>query len=82
MALLSLLKRSSSSLLGHIALFEIVFSLPFFLYFLHQHYLEDTLTVEWAIYLAVIWAVGGAVVAGFVWFTVSLGLIKRQRGRK
>jgi hypothetical protein len=77
---MNLLKRASSSLLGHIALIETLFSLPMFLYFLVQSYAEAELTVSWGIYLAVVWASFGVVGAALVWYSVSLPLIRRREG--
>jgi len=73
----NLLKRASSSLLGHVALSEVAFSAPLFLIFLHQSYTEGTLTVSWAAYLFLLWAGSGAGAAAAFWFIVSLPLIKR-----
>jgi hypothetical protein len=74
-----LIKEASSSLLGHVALFEVAFSAPLFLIFLGQSYTEGTLTVSWAAYLLLLWAGMGAVGAAAFWFIVSLPLIKRTR---
>jgi len=71
-----LLKQASSSLLGHVALSEVAFSVPLFLIFLGQSYTEGTLTVSWAAYLLLVWAGGGAVAAAAFWFTISLPIIK------
>jgi hypothetical protein len=79
---MNILQRASSSLLGHIALAEAVFALPLFLFFLSENYSQGTLTVEWSIYLAILWVVFGAVGGAFFWYTVSLPLIRRQRDKR
>jgi hypothetical protein len=72
-----LLNRASSSLLGHVALSELVFSAPLFLIFLGQSYTEGNLTVSWAAYLLLVWAGSGVVGAAAFWYVVTLPLIKR-----
>lgn len=79
---LNLVKRASSSLTGHIALVEAVFSLPLFLYFLAKSYAHGTLTISWGVYLAVVGASLGVVGAAIVWYAVSLPLIRRQGGER
>jgi hypothetical protein len=75
-------KWASSSFLGHVALTEIIFSLPLFLVFLDSNYNQGTLTLEWALYIALICAVFGVVGAAFVWYTISLPLIKQRKGKR
>jgi predicted permease len=77
---MNVLKRGNPTLLGHIVLFEVSFSLPLFLFFLFTRHSHGTLTRDSAIYLAFLWAVGGAVVAVLFWFTFSLPLMKRRKG--
>lgn len=74
----SLLRRMSQSLLGHVALFETVFSLPLLSFFLVQSHAEGTLTFGWGAYLVSVWAVGGAIVAVAFWYTVSAPLLKTR----
>lgn len=74
-------KWASSSLLGHVALTEVFFSVPLFLVFLDLNYEDGTLTIAWALYMALIWALLGVVSAAFVWHTISLPLIKRRKDR-
>jgi hypothetical protein len=84
---MNFLKRASSSLGGHILLWEIVFSLPLFLMFLLKSNSEGTLTFEWAIHLAIVWSVLGVLAATTFWYLVSLPLKKgrdydRQQDRR
>jgi hypothetical protein len=44
---------------------DVVFALQLFLFFLSQTYSQGTLTVDWAIYLAMLWTVLGAVGGAF-----------------
>ena len=76
---MNFLKRGNPTLLGHVVLFEVIFSLPLFLFFLSTRHSQGTLTLDSAIYLAFIWAGGGAVMAVFFWFTFSLPLMKRRK---
>jgi len=74
-------KWASSSLLGHVALTESLFSLPLFLVFLDMNYDDGTLTLAWALYMALIWALLGLVGAALVWYTISLPLIKQRKDK-
>jgi hypothetical protein len=49
---------------------------------LSENYSRGTLTAEWAIYLAVLWGVLGAVGAALFWCAFSLPLIKRRREKQ
>src|SRR5260370_2433473 len=62
-------ERFVSSLLGHIVVFEIVWSLPFYLFFLGKNY--SHWTPGWAIYSAVMCAVTGAARAAVAWVVVT-----------
>jgi hypothetical protein len=55
------LKWASTSLLGHIVVFEGIFSLPMFLLLSALNYSLDIFTVGWARYAAIVWASLGAV---------------------
>jgi hypothetical protein len=79
---MNLLKWGSSSLRGHVVLFEFAFALPLYLLFMYENYSEGTLTVGWAVYLAVVGAVFGAAFGAFFWFTVSKPLISSRKGDK
>jgi|HubBroStandDraft_4_1064222.scaffolds.fasta_scaffold40940_2 hypothetical protein len=76
----SWLKRASFSLRGHIALFEAAFSLPLFTVFLWRNYSEGTLTLVWALYLVILWAVLGGIGAVIFWYGVTSPLIKTRDG--
>jgi hypothetical protein len=71
-----------ASLGGHIAVSEAVFSLPLFLLALSQAYSRNYLTVDWAVYLVILFVVLGAVGGAFFWFAFSLPLIKSRKNRK
>jgi len=77
----SLLWRMSHSLVGHIALAELLFSAPGFLFFAFQHFEEGTLTLLWAAYLAAVWASFGAAGAALLWYAVSAPLIRARSAR-
>jgi hypothetical protein len=67
-----------SSLLGHVVLMQMCFSLPLLLFFLPTIYLQGNLTVAWALYMAVVFMILGAVCAVLFWYTVTLPLMKRR----
>jgi predicted membrane protein len=71
--------RANPTLPAHIVLFEVLFGLPLFLFFAVQSYGQGTFTLGRALYLLLLWATGGAVVATVIWFTLSLPLIRRRR---
>jgi hypothetical protein len=77
------LNWARSSLLGHIVLFELLFSLPEFLIFEFMNYRDGALTVTGTLRIAITAVVGGAVFATLVWFTISLPFrrrLKREKG--
>jgi hypothetical protein len=57
-----------TSLVGNIALFESFLSAPFFVVMSLANYLEGTLTLAWALWIALISAILGVVVAVPIWF--------------
>ena len=75
------LKWVGSSLLGHIALSELLFSMPLFLLGLSLNYSEGTITVAWSFYIAIVCALGGIIFALLFWYTVSVPLIKRRKDK-
>lgn len=74
------LKWASSSLIGHMVLFGVLCLGPGYLAFLVLIYSEGTLTVTWALYLALICGLMGVVGAIPVWYTITLPLIKQRKG--
>ena len=76
------MKLKMASLGGHIAVFEAIFALPLFLLALSQAHSRGYLTVDWVVYLVILWTVLGAVGGAFFWFAFSLPLMKsRNRGK-
>jgi hypothetical protein len=71
-------KWASFSLLGHVALSEVIAALPFFLVMLFLNYSEGTLSLEWALWIFGVSVVMGVVGAVLIWYTISLPLIKRR----
>jgi hypothetical protein len=57
-----------TSLAGNIALFESFLSAPFFVVLSLANYFEGTLTLAWALWIALISAILGVVVAVPIWF--------------
>jgi hypothetical protein len=58
---------AKSSLIGHIVLSELTFSLSLLFVLLFLNYNQGTLTVAWAIYLVFMVAVLGAVLGITIW---------------
>jgi hypothetical protein len=77
---LTLLKRASSSLRGHIALAEIFVGLPLGVLFIYQNYMQGTLTFQWALWCVFLGAAAGLIWAVIFWYTLSLPLLKKYRG--
>jgi hypothetical protein len=76
---MTLSKRISSSLLGHVALFEVILSAPAFAYGLASNYSDGLLTPAFTIEMAVELAAIGAAVGFAVWHCITLPLIRRQK---
>lgn len=72
----------SSSLLGHVVLFEVLAGTPLLAAAIPTMYSQDTLTVGSALRIAILCAVLVALGASLFWYTFSLPLIRRRdRGR-
>jgi hypothetical protein len=65
------LKWCSSSLEGHIVLFQFFGALPMFILFTYLNYTEGTLTFSWGIWIAFVAECFGIFMALFLWFTLS-----------
>jgi hypothetical protein len=75
------LKWAATTLLGHVVVVEVLFSLPLSLMYLYMNYTDGTLTTGRAIWLILVGAVIGPVAAMFFWYTTSLPMIKRRGGK-
>jgi hypothetical protein len=75
------LKWGSTTLTGHLVLFQLIFSVPMYLLALYVNYLQGSLTLLWGFYTAFACAVIGSVFAVVFWFTISSGLIKKRERR-
>jgi len=74
-----LFKWASSSLLGHLFLFQLLWAVPMFTLGWYLNYSEGTLTWAWAPHVAFYSALGGVTMALLIWYTISLPLINRQK---
>ncbi len=74
------LKWCVSSLVGHVVLFVLTFSIPMLIAGLTLNYVEGTLTWDWAPYIALYSVLGGFAVAVIIWFAITAPLLRR-RGR-
>lgn len=79
---MNVFKWGGSSLPRHIALWEMFFSLPMFILFLKLIYSEGTLTFDWAVWMAFLWAMAGLVAAIIFWYAMVLPLQQRRDGGK
>jgi heme/copper-type cytochrome/quinol oxidase subunit 4 len=73
---------AKSSLIGHVVLFELTFSLTLLIVFLFLNYNQGTLTLAWAIYLVFMLAVVGAVLGITIWYVFTAKNVKRQGGNR
>jgi hypothetical protein len=67
-----------SSLIGHVALFEIGFSIAMGILAVLVNYAEGTLTLAWAWHIVLVSAVGGAAMAVVIRYAVTLPFLKRH----
>jgi riboflavin transporter FmnP len=75
-------RRVTSSLLGVMAMFQVGFSLPLCVFFLHQDYLDDNLTKSQVTLEIGVWLIAGVVTSLLFWYTVSLPLLKKLERRR
>jgi hypothetical protein len=74
-----LLKRVSSSLVGHVVFLQLFFALPMFVLFVYLNYSEGTLTFSWGVWIAFVAVCGGLLMALFIWFTLSRWFVYLRR---
>ena len=74
-----LLKRVSSSLVGHVVFLQLFFALPMFILFVYLNYSEGTLTFSWGVWIAFVAVCGGLLMALFIWFTLSRWFVYLRR---
>ena len=79
---ISFLKWASTSLPGNIVLLEIFTGVPLFFAFLYLNYSEGTLTVMWAVLIAIVSGLAAAVIGVLGWFTVAQPLIRRRESKR
>lgn len=72
-------KWANSSLVGHLAFWELFGALPFFLWFLPIIHSEGDLTIAWAFRMAFVSAAIWATVGALFWYTVSKPRIERWK---
>ena len=69
---------ASTSLSGHVALFEIVFGLPMAVLMIFLNYTDGTLTIGWAMWIVGSCAAISIVLAIAIWTTLTLPRIRRK----
>ena len=75
----NLFRWGSSSIAGHIVLWELVVSLPLLLSLGYEVYTEGDLTVHWAIWMTALCALAGLVLGLGFWSVVVRPLKNRKR---
>jgi len=78
---MNLFKWGSSSLPGHIVLWELIFSTSGFLFFVAQSDSAGTLTLRVVLWTAFVWGAAGALAAIVFWYAVTLPLLVRRKGK-
>jgi hypothetical protein len=69
----------NGSFFGHVVFYELIGSLPMFVWFLTENYHQGTLTVSFTVQSALVTIAGGVVVAFAMWHTVTLPLLRRSK---
>ena len=78
----SRLRQTVASLGGHIAIFEVVWALPFALFFLHQKHAEESFTSQWVLWMVLLTATGGLAVGAFMWYFVTLSRMRKRSNNR
>jgi hypothetical protein len=73
------LKWCSSSLRGHIVLYQLLGAVPMFILFTYLNYTEGTLTFSWGIWIAFVAECFALFMALFQWFTLSRWFVYLRR---
>jgi hypothetical protein len=71
---------ASHSLLGHVVLFEVFFSIPMFIIGFDPG--KDGPTLSWVLFSVALCVAGGLVAAILLWYTFSRPLIERQKQKQ
>jgi hypothetical protein len=69
---------SSTSMTGHVALFQFTFAIPFAVLFIGLNYAEGTLTIGWAAWIAAVSAACGIIGGIVIWVAITMPRIKRR----
>ena len=77
-----LIKKASSSLIGHVVLFQIFWGVPMAFLGIWLNYDERTLTFPWALWCIFLASIGALFVAAGFWFTFSRPLIRKRQRRE
>jgi hypothetical protein len=67
------------SLVGHVVLVQLVFTLPMVIVFLRLDFLDGTLSVSSTARTVWVAALGGLCCAAALWFTITVPLAAKQR---
>ena len=72
------LKWVGTSLIGHVLFYQLILAIPILATFLYLTYSDGTLTAAWSVYIVVVSAVFGVMVAAGIWYMITLPQIKRR----
>jgi hypothetical protein len=75
------LKVATRSAKGTVFLFLLIFGIPMLLLGFHLNYVEGTLTLDWAIHVAMYSLLGAAAFGTFAWYTFVRGLRREVSAR-
>jgi hypothetical protein len=75
-------RQITSSLLGLMAVSEVVFALPMCAFLLRQDYLDGNLTGSQTLLDVGACFIGGVLWALLFWYTVALPLMKKKEGKR
>ena len=70
---------TNRSFFGHVVLYQLVVSLPVFIWFLVENHNEGTLTLLWTAQFALVAIAVGVAIAFAIWHTVTLPLLRRAK---
>jgi len=78
MRITAFLRWVGTSLFGHVLFYGSLFTLALSTTFIYLNYVQQTLTLGWAIYVVLVCVILGAVCGLLIWSTITLPRIRRR----
>jgi hypothetical protein len=78
MRVTSFLKWVSGSLFGHVLFYGLLFTITLSPTFIYLNYVQESLTLSWAIYVVIVCVILGSVGGFLIWSTITLPRLKRR----